>query len=315
MLNTIEQLLGSDVPKVTIILNCLNGEAFLAEALDSAIAQTFTDWELVLFDDLSTDGSPELFKSYDEPRFRYVLAEKQLDLTAAREAAISHARGQWLAFLDQDDIWLPDKLEQQLALLNTPDADRVGIIYGRTTRFGYIDEGRDFDFHYEGRALPESDVFDELALVANFIPMSAALLRRAAYEEMGALPANVRLCPDYYYWMSVSRRWKVRALQDVCCHYRVRGSDFTSSNGIQVFTELLNVIEHFGEELEPSVLAKRRRSCHNLIATAELGAGLPVKGLVRIFRQGSVFQFIKRVPMYLFRVTRNFFTFRKSVSE
>ena len=92
---------------VSIIVNCLNGEAYIAAALDSALAQSFEDWELIFYDDQSTDGSAEIFHSYTDPRFRYILAKQPLELTPARDEAIRHSCGEWVAFLDQDDLWMP----------------------------------------------------------------------------------------------------------------------------------------------------------------------------------------------------------------
>lgn len=96
-------------PTVTIIVNSYNGADFLAATLESALAQTYTDWELLLFDDCSTDGSADVFHGYQDPRLRYVLAERPMNLSEARQAALGLARGTWVAFLDQDDIWHPDK--------------------------------------------------------------------------------------------------------------------------------------------------------------------------------------------------------------
>lgn len=289
------------VPEITIIMNCWNGEAFIKEALDSVIAQTFGDWTLILFDDRSTDSSAEIFNSYNEPRFHYVMAEQQLDLTAAREEAIKFARSEWIAFLDQDDVWFPDKLELQLQLLKTPGSDKVGLIYGRAKRFGYIDSGTDFDHHFEGVLLPELEIFDKLSEVANFIPMSSAMIRRTAYENMIPVPKNVRLCPDYYYWMAISRQWQVRAVQDTCCLYRVRGNDFSSSNGVQIFTEFFNVLEYFSNELDPLFWKKRRRTCQNLIGTSEMASGKLSQGIIRIMRHGSLLHLLRRTPSYIFR--------------
>ncbi|MFT4712009.1 MAG: glycosyltransferase involved in cell wall biosynthesis [Porticoccaceae bacterium] len=288
-------------PLVSIIVNCLNGEAYLAAALDSALAQSFKDWELILYDDQSTDGSAEIFRSYADPRFRYIYAKQRLELTQARDEAIRHSCGEWLAFLDQDDLWMPDKLERQLDFLRQPGADKVGLIYGRAKRFGYLDAGRDFDHHFEGQPLPEGDIFNRLAMEANFIPMSSSLVRRLALTEMDPVPQNIRLCPDYYYWMAISQRWQVRALQEPCCLYRVRSYDFTSYSGVQIFTELLDIIEYFSRELDPRTLVKRRRACENLIGIAEIASGRLLAGLNRIARYGSVLHLIARGPGYILR--------------
>src|ERR1035438_5358833 len=92
--------------------------------MESAIAQTYRDWELIVWDDCSADDSAKIVAEFADPRVRYFLAAGETPLGQARELAMRQAQGEWLAFLDQDDIWLPRKLEQQMALAD----DRTGII-------------------------------------------------------------------------------------------------------------------------------------------------------------------------------------------
>jgi glycosyltransferase involved in cell wall biosynthesis len=109
-------------PMVTAILIFLNGEAFIAEAIESIIAQTFTDWELILVDDGSTDGATQIAKRFAErypDRIRYIdhPGHANCGMSASRNAGIHAARGDILAFLDADDIWLPRRLEAHVAIL------------------------------------------------------------------------------------------------------------------------------------------------------------------------------------------------------
>ena len=117
------------MPTISIIMNVWNGGATLREAMDSVLAQTYRDWELIVWDDRSTDHSADIIATYSDTRIRYILAPAETSLGRARGLAIREAKGEWLAFLDQDDIWLSRKLELQIALTNSP---QVGLIYGRT---------------------------------------------------------------------------------------------------------------------------------------------------------------------------------------
>src|SRR5947208_2356721 len=110
---------AGQTPRVSIIMNVRNGLPFLREALDSVLAQTSDDWELIFWDDRSTDGSASVLADYPDPRIRYVLADQPVTLGRARDLAIREARGEWIAFLDQDDVWLPEKLAKQLALVDS----------------------------------------------------------------------------------------------------------------------------------------------------------------------------------------------------
>ena len=104
------------MPLVSIIMNIRNGSAYLRESLDCVMAQTFADWELIVWDDCSTDDSARIVAEYKDPRVRYFLSPEETPLGKARANAIRQATGQWLAFLDQDDLWTSTKLEKQMAL-------------------------------------------------------------------------------------------------------------------------------------------------------------------------------------------------------
>src|SRR5664279_2033411 len=121
------------MPPVSVIINVLNGAATLTEAIDSVLQQTFDDWELIVWDDCSTDGSASVLAGYADRRIHYIRAQLRVPLGQARQQAIDLSRGEWIAFLDQDDIWLPEKLERQLAL--TRDPGNVALVYGRTVSF------------------------------------------------------------------------------------------------------------------------------------------------------------------------------------
>lgn len=111
------------MPLVSVIINCYNGETYLREALDSVFCQTFKDYEIIFWDNQSQDKSAEIALSYGD-KVRYFLGAPFLSLGAARNKAVSKARGKYITFLDCDDIWLPNKLELQVQLMeNKSDVD------------------------------------------------------------------------------------------------------------------------------------------------------------------------------------------------
>ncbi|MEW6297494.1 MAG: glycosyltransferase family A protein [Thermodesulfobacteriota bacterium] len=125
----------SATPQVSVITIFFNAEAFLREAIDSVLAQTFPDWELVLVDDGSTDGSTAIAKAYrsrypDQVRYFEHAGHRNLGKSTSRNLGLQKARGRYIAFLDADDVFLPQKLERQVALLEAnPNA---AMVYGRT---------------------------------------------------------------------------------------------------------------------------------------------------------------------------------------
>ena len=118
----------SKQPLVSIIINCFNGEKYLKDAIDSVIGQTYKNWELIFWDNQSTDRSKEIFKSYKNNRLKYFLAPTHSEiLYKARNSALEKANGEFVAFLDADDWWLRDKLEKQIPLFKNPE---IGLVYG-----------------------------------------------------------------------------------------------------------------------------------------------------------------------------------------
>lgn len=104
-------------PLVSVIINCFNGEEYLREAIDSVYSQTYKNWEIVFWDNASTDLSPSIAKSYDT-KLKYFFGKSLLPLYEARNLALDKCKGEAIAFLDCDDIWRPNKLHEQVVLFN-----------------------------------------------------------------------------------------------------------------------------------------------------------------------------------------------------
>lgn len=282
------------MPAVTIILNIRNGAAFLREALDSVMGQTFADWELIAWDDRSSDDSARIVAEYADPRIRYFLSPEETPLGPARDLAMRQARGEWLAFLDQDDVWLPRKLEKQMALA----AAGVGIIYGRAMLFdsrrGNL---RDYDYAHEFQPLPEGDIFAQLFRHACFIAMSSAMLRRSAVEELGAIPESIQVVPDYYLYVALARRYQARAVQEVVCRYRIHSGSMTASreHRRRLQSEPLTILKQWADQLDPRLTAYRRMTYSTALALQEMRERRTARaGLRRLFSAGSLLWLMSR---------------------
>jgi len=276
------------MPSVSIILNVRNGAAFLREALDSVLAQNFADWELIAWDDRSSDNSAGIVAEYADPRIRYFLSPEETALGQARDLAMRRARGEWLAFLDQDDVWLPRKLEKQMALA----AAGVGIIYGRAVLFdSRRGDLRDYDYAHEFQLLPEGDIFAQLFRHACFIAMSSAMLRRSAVEELGGIPASIEVAPDYYLFVAIARRYRARAVQEVVCRYRIHSGGMNASrkHRLRLCSEPLDIVNQWADQLDPRLAAYRRMTYSTALALEEMRKLRTARaGLRRLFSAGSV---------------------------
>jgi glycosyltransferase involved in cell wall biosynthesis len=289
------------MPFVSVIMNVRNGASTLREALESVLAQTFNDWELVVWDDRSTDESAQIIAEYKDPRIRYLRSPDETSLGKARDNAIRHAAGTWLAFLDQDDIWLPHKLETQMALAD----ESAGLIYGRTVRFYSGGLERDYDQAHEFKLLPEGDIFNQLFTDSCFIAMSSAVFRRTAVEAIGGIPDAVQIIPDYWLYLAVARRYPVRAAQQVVCRYRMHAANMSRLTAFKMNEEVLWLIDQWADCLELRTVARCRKRHFTAIALEEMRKPNTVaQGVARLFTQGSVTSQLARPVLYAFHIIR-----------
>ena len=290
------------MPLVSVIMNVRNGAQTLREAIDCVLAQTSQDWELIVWDDRSTDNSAAIAAEYRDPRIRYYLAPQDVPLGKARADAIRQAAGEWIAFLDQDDLWLPHKLESQLALAQ--NEDDVGLIYGRTVRFYPSGFERDYDHAHEYTPLPEGDIFSQLFTDSCFIAMSSAVFRRSAIES-GGIPDEIRIIPDYYLYVAVARKYRARAVQQVVCRYRMHADSMSHTAALEMHREVLWLIDRWAGQLDPQTVAACRRRHFTAIALEEMRSRTTLgSGIVRLLTQGSLASQLVRPFAFLFHVTR-----------
>ena len=113
-------------PLISIIINCFNGEKYLNEDLLSVLNQSYNNWEVIFWNNKSTDSSANIYKSYKDKRFRYFHANEHTTLYKARNLAIEKSRGEFISFLDVDDLWDKRKLELQIHYFKNPD---VGVVF------------------------------------------------------------------------------------------------------------------------------------------------------------------------------------------
>jgi glycosyltransferase involved in cell wall biosynthesis len=188
-------------PVVSVVMPVYQGREHLAEAVESVLAQTFAQFELLLVDDGSTDGSSEIARAYAgrDPRVHYTRQENA-GQGAARNAGIGVARGEAVAFLDQDDLWLSDKLARQLPLL-----DDTTVVYSDTyiLRDGGRSREERLSDHLDGWPVPAT--FESL-IVGNPIPVLTALLSRGLLLAHGCFTSDPALkgVDDYDLWLRLA---------------------------------------------------------------------------------------------------------------
>lgn len=209
------------MPSVSVLIPAYNAAAFVGQAVRSALAQRDVDAEVLVVDDGSTDGTWDVLASFGDAI--RALRQPNAGHVAARNAAAAVARGEWLAFLDADDEWLPDKLAKQLA---AADAD-TGLVYTDRANFG--DCAHVGEVHSEKVDYFEGDVFEPLLLL-NFITLSSVILRKSWYERLGGFAADLRGVEDWDLWLRFAAAGgQVRVCREPLTRYRWHAASMTTN--------------------------------------------------------------------------------------
>lgn len=213
-------------PLVSVVINCYNSDTYLKEAIESVFNQTYQNWEIIFWDNQSTDRSAEIIKSYNDNRIKYFYAPVHTPLGEARNLAIEKAQGSWIAILDSDDIWHRDKLEAAFERLNNYKAkEEVTLLYSKTE---YIDEHGTtfglFEEHYSG------DIHDLLLKKGDFVFISSAIFRADILNRVGKIDVKLRFAEDYDVLLKVTKNYQALCVDAFHTYYRVHKNNLTNSN-------------------------------------------------------------------------------------
>lgn len=295
---------STQAPVVSVIINCFNGARFLRETLESVRAQTFGDWELVFWDNQSTDGTASILKSFDDARFRYFLAPEHTNLAAAKKLAIAQARGEWLAFLDADDLWLEHKLASQIAAVGGGDP-ATGLVYGEM-RVLVEPEAADGDLARSalaaqrantGRIRPSGWILSAL-LKENFIAQPSMIIRRSVYEAAGGVDPNLRYAWDYDIALKAARLAPAIFVPGVNCVYRIHGGNLTQTQRALGFEETIELVSSY---LPLPAARAGVKSYQSQYAGSEIRGGKLFAGLGRLMRHGDPLVFARMLVQYICR--------------
>ncbi|HEY9675148.1 MAG TPA: glycosyltransferase family A protein [Waterburya sp.] len=209
------------MPKISVVIPAYNAERTIKETIESVQKQTFSDFELIIINDGSTDRTLEILQSIEDSRLK-ILSYLNGGLSVARNRGISQATGEFIAFLDADDFWKSDKLERQLAVLEQhPDA---GVAYSWT----YFMNEREKCLFLGSRLSYEGNVYADL-LLKNFLANgSNPLIRRQAIESVGEFDPTLSHFADWDYWLRLARNWPFVVVSDYQIFYRQSSSTMSS---------------------------------------------------------------------------------------
>lgn len=217
---------------ISVVMNCYNGERFLSQAVESVIGQTWKNWELIFWDNQSTDRSAEIFRSYDDPRLKYFYAPTHTLLYEARNYALEMASGDFYAFLDVDDWWTPDKLERQMPHFDDPD---VGVVCGN---YWVSNELKDRSRMARTLPAPQGWVLEDL-LQDYFVALLTLMVRKTAVETLKSpFDPRYHVIGDLDMVVRLSAKWKLAYVHEAIAYYRIHGSNETGRHRARHIQEL-----------------------------------------------------------------------------
>lgn len=213
-------------------MNCLNCEEYVREAIDSVYAQTYQNWEIIFWDNASTDKSSAIAELYDS-RLKYRRGKKTIPLGAARNLAIKEASGEFIAFLDCDDLWMPEKLEKQVPLFSDRD---VVLVYSDTIFFDNAGMRRRI---YATRPYYTGHCFASL-LSDYCLSMETVIIRRKALDGLGTwFDERFNMIEEADLFRRLAYNGKLEMINEALAMWRVHSNSWTSRQPMA-----------FGEETE-----------------------------------------------------------------
>ncbi len=207
---------------ISIIMPTYNRLDYICASIDSVLNQTYANLELIVVDDGSTDATRSGLEKYEEdPRFRYYYQCNQ-GQSKARNKGINEARGEFIAFLDSDDIWVLDKLEKQIVEAEKyPDCD---IFYGDCI----IIDANGAEISRKNMKKHSGYITRHL-LKDNFVSMGTTLTRKHCFDELGGLSEKVQVADDYELWLRLSSKYKFYYSPQYYTKYRVMENQISSN--------------------------------------------------------------------------------------
>jgi glycosyltransferase involved in cell wall biosynthesis len=202
-------------PLVSVLMSVYNGERYLREAVDSILAQTFGDFEFLIVDDGSTDGTAGILASCSDSRIRLIRNETNLGLTRSLNRGLTLARGKYIARQDADDVALPERLAVQVDHL---EAHPEVIALGGRLCFIDSDGAR---IGEEARVVDHEDIVAQLMQGIGAVPHPAVVMRTDAVRQVGGYREEFRAAQDVDLWLRLAECGQLANLEQVIAYYRV----------------------------------------------------------------------------------------------
>ena len=215
---------------VSIIINCFNGEEYLIKALNSVLSQTYQNFEVIFFDNCSTDDSAEIFKSIKDIRFKYFKTNKKISLYNSRNLALKKCKGNFITFLDTDDWWDKNFLKSRKKFFNSSKE----YAFAFSNCFHFYEKKRKYK-KFLNFNLPSGNILDDL-LKFYFVKLSTIIIKRSIAQKY-KFNSDYNIIGDYDMIIRIAEKYKGMAFQDFLVNIRIHQKNFTHNNRSMFYKE------------------------------------------------------------------------------
>ena len=213
--------MDNSVPTVSVIISTYNRADFLHRAIKSVLAQTYIDFELIIVDDASSDNTKEVVNSFYDERVEYLRHDNNKGAPAARNTGVKKAKGEYIAFLDDDDEWLSDKLEKQVKKMGKV-SDKVGLIYSGWQIIENSYSSRKYYPQFKG------DVRKRLLLGPTVGSVSKVLIKKKCFDKVGVFDESLKSCQDWDMWKRLSDYYEFDFVEDSLTRIHLHGNQIST---------------------------------------------------------------------------------------
>lgn len=210
------------MPKVSVMIPTHNRSTLLRVAIQSVLQQTFQDFETVVVDDASNDNTEEVVNSFADQRIKYIRHKTNQGEATTRNTGLKNGKGEYIAFLDDDDEWLPDKLQKQVAILDHSPKEVGGVNTGWVTIDGAT--GRILT-----RKLPskKGNIFPELLYHQYYLAPSSLMLRKSCIDKVGCFDESIPFGLDHDMWLRIAKEFQFECIEEPLMKYRIHEKRLT----------------------------------------------------------------------------------------
>tara|TARA_B100001996_G_C18670767_1_gene596624 strand:+ start:2544 stop:3452 length:909 start_codon:yes stop_codon:yes gene_type:complete len=209
-----------NLPLISIIINCYNGEKYLKEAINSVLKQTYKNWEIIFWNNKSVDNSEKIVKNFKDKRIKYFKSKKFLKLYEARNLAIKKAKGDFIAFLDVDDFWSHAKLAKQINVFKKNK--KLGLVYSNC--FILRNEGKTVK-KFVKSTLPNGRITQDL--LDNYrLPILTVLIKKSFFKKQ-SFEKKYEIIGDFDFFLNLSLKNEFGCVQEPLASYRIHDSNIS----------------------------------------------------------------------------------------